>query len=71
MERKVHIGNKWWKIRIIYSKEMKTIRSRVEDAMKRKTGRGLQRENRRKRRSKGGMGKENPKTRWKMQRGRD
>jgi hypothetical protein len=34
LERKVHIGIKWWKIRIIYSKEMKTIRSRVEEAMK-------------------------------------
>jgi hypothetical protein len=26
MERKVHIGNKWWKIMTIYSKEMKTRR---------------------------------------------
>jgi hypothetical protein len=34
MERKVHIGNKWWKIMTIYSKEMKTTRRRVEDAMK-------------------------------------
>jgi hypothetical protein len=33
MERKVHIGNKWWKIMTIYSKEMKTTRRRVEDAM--------------------------------------
>jgi hypothetical protein len=33
MERKVHIGNKWWKIMIIYSKEIKT-RSGVEDVMK-------------------------------------
>jgi hypothetical protein len=33
MERKVHIGNKWWKIMTIYSKEMKT-RRRVEDARK-------------------------------------
>jgi hypothetical protein len=31
---KVHIGNKWWKIMTIYSKEMKTTRRRVEDAMK-------------------------------------
>jgi hypothetical protein len=34
IERKVHIGNKWWKIMTIYSKEMKTTRRRVEDAMK-------------------------------------
>jgi hypothetical protein len=34
MERKVHIGNKWWKIMTIYSTEMKTTRRRVEDAMK-------------------------------------
>jgi hypothetical protein len=33
MERKVHIGNKWWKIMVIYSKEIKTRRG-VEDAMK-------------------------------------
>jgi hypothetical protein len=32
--RKVHIGNKWWKIMTIYSKEMKITRRRVEDAMK-------------------------------------
>jgi hypothetical protein len=34
MEKKVHIGNKWWKIMTIYSKEMKTRRRRVEDAIK-------------------------------------
>jgi hypothetical protein len=34
MERKVHIGNKWWKITTIYSKERKKTRRRVEDAMK-------------------------------------
>jgi hypothetical protein len=34
MERKVHIGNKWWKIMTIYSKEVKTTRRRVEDPMK-------------------------------------
>jgi hypothetical protein len=34
MERKVHIGNKWWKIMTIYSKEMKTTRRRIEDVMK-------------------------------------
>jgi hypothetical protein len=33
-EIKVHIGNKWWKIRTIYSKEVKKTRRRVEDAMK-------------------------------------
>jgi hypothetical protein len=72
MKRKVHIGNKWWKIMTIYSKEMKTTRRRVEDAMKenredRSLGRGFQRENRRKRSKKLGRGE----TRWKMQRGRD
>jgi hypothetical protein len=36
-ERKVHILNKWWEIMIIYSKEMKTTRRRVEEAIK-KTG---------------------------------
>jgi hypothetical protein len=34
MKRKVHIGNKWWKIMTIYSKEVKTTRRRVEDPMK-------------------------------------
>jgi hypothetical protein len=34
MERKVHIGNKWWKIMTIYSKERKKTPRRVEDAMK-------------------------------------
>jgi hypothetical protein len=34
MERNVHIGNKWWKIMTIYSKEMKTIIRGVEDAIK-------------------------------------
>jgi hypothetical protein len=34
MERKVHTGNKWWKITTIYSKERKKTRRRVEDAMK-------------------------------------
>jgi hypothetical protein len=48
MERKVHNGNKWWKIMTIYSKEVKTRRRRVEDAMKENReicmliGRGLQ-----------------------------
>jgi hypothetical protein len=32
--RNVHIGNKWWKIMTIYSKEMKTTIRRVEDTMK-------------------------------------
>ncbi|KAH0812368.1 hypothetical protein GEV33_010423 [Tenebrio molitor] len=60
MERKVHIGNKWWKIMTIYSKEMKTTRRRVEDAMEENReecmlmgGGGLQRENRRKRSGRG------------------
>jgi hypothetical protein len=34
MEIKVHIGNKWWKIMKICSKEVKTTRRRVEDPMK-------------------------------------
>jgi hypothetical protein len=34
MERKVHRGNKWWKIMVIYSKEVKTTRRRVENGMK-------------------------------------
>jgi hypothetical protein len=34
MEGKVHIGNKWWKILTIYSKEMKITTRRVENAMK-------------------------------------
>jgi hypothetical protein len=81
MKRKVHIANKWWKIMTIYSKEIKTTRRRVEDAMK---------ENREDRivlgedfngriRERGvrnweeerGMGKGNRRTRWKLQRGRD
>jgi hypothetical protein len=34
LERKVHIGSKWWKIMRIYSKEVKTTRRRVDDAVK-------------------------------------
>jgi hypothetical protein len=34
MERNVHIGNKWWKIMTIYSKEMKTTIRIVEDTIK-------------------------------------
>jgi hypothetical protein len=64
----------------IYSKEMKTTVRGAKDKRKQRRmyalGRGLQRENRSKRskklgRGEGGMGKENPKTRWKMQRERD
>jgi hypothetical protein len=80
IERKVHIDNKWWKIMTIYSKEMKTTRRRVEDAMKENwedrillggdfNGRTEKEEqeigNRR-----GEMGKENLKIRWKIQRER-
>jgi hypothetical protein len=71
MERKVNIGNKWWKIMTIYSKEVKTIRTRVEDAMKENReeckliGRGLQRENRRKRSKKWGRGKGDGKRKFK------
>jgi hypothetical protein len=51
MKRKVHIGNNWWKIMTIYSKEMKTTRRRNERKQGRlyTHGRGLQQENRRKR----------------------
>jgi hypothetical protein len=31
MERKVHIGNKWWKIKAIYSKEMNTTRTTMKE----------------------------------------
>jgi hypothetical protein len=34
MERNVQIGNKWWKIMTIYSKDMKTTRRSVQDTMK-------------------------------------
>jgi hypothetical protein len=57
MERNIQIGNKWWKIMTIYSKEMK----RCRRYNKRKQGRMYAH----------GRRKENPKTRWKMQRGRD
>jgi hypothetical protein len=71
VERKFYRGNKWWKIMTIYIKEMKTTRRCVEDAMKENkddrillggdfNGRIGERG------EKGeGMGKENPKTRWK------
>jgi hypothetical protein len=66
---------------IYNSKEMKTARRRVDDAMKEKREdhlllggdfnwrkeKGEQEIGKRK----GGMGKENSKTRWKMERGRD
>jgi hypothetical protein len=57
MERKVHVGNKWWKIMTVYSKEVKTTRRRVQDAMKKNRDahvRGLQPKNRRKRSKKSG-----------------
>jgi hypothetical protein len=31
MERKVHVGNKWWKIKAIYSKEMNTTRTTMKE----------------------------------------
>jgi hypothetical protein len=81
METNVQIGNIWWKIMTIYNKEVKTARRHVEDAMKENGeeciimggdfyGRIGEREpiNWEEER---GMGKENPKTRWKMQWGRD
>jgi hypothetical protein len=82
MERKVHIGNKWWKIMTKYSKEMKTTRGRIEDAMKENreeclfmgedfNGRTGERRARNWEERRGWMGKENSKTRWRMQRVRD
>jgi hypothetical protein len=32
MERKVNIGNKWWRIMTIYRKQMRITRRRVEDS---------------------------------------
>jgi hypothetical protein len=34
MERNIQIGNKWWKIMTIYSKELKTTGRGVEDTIK-------------------------------------
>jgi hypothetical protein len=62
MERKVHVGNKWWKIMTIYSKEMKTTKKTCRRRNERKQGRsytlgkGVQRKNRRKRSKKVGRG---------------
>jgi hypothetical protein len=81
MEIKVYISNKWWKIMKICCKEMKTTRRRVEDALKENreeclftrgdfSGR-IEERGTRNWEEERGMGKENPKTRWKMQRGRD
>jgi hypothetical protein len=77
----MHIDNKWWKIMKICSKEVKTTRRRVEDALKENreecmftrgdfNGR-IEERGARNWEEERGMGKENPKTRWKMQRGRD
>jgi hypothetical protein len=33
-ERNVHIGNEWWKILTVYSKEMRTTTRRVENTIK-------------------------------------
>jgi hypothetical protein len=82
MERKVHIGNKWWKIMTKYSKEMKATRGRIEDAMKENreecllmgedfNERTRERGARNWEERRGWMGKENSKTRWRMQRVRD
>jgi hypothetical protein len=81
MERKVHIGNKYWKIMTIFSKEMKTVRRCVEDAMKENreecmlmggdfNGRIGER-GARNWEEEGGWEKKIQKTRWKMQKGRD
>jgi hypothetical protein len=68
MERKVHIGNKWWKIMTIYKKERKTTRRRTLLVYfnGRKGERGARNWEQER-----GMEKEKLKTRWKMQRRRD
>jgi hypothetical protein len=81
MERNVHIGNKWWKIMTMYSKEVKTTRRPVENAIKENWEEcvlmggdfngTIGERGTRNWEEESGMGKENPKTRWKMQRGRD
>jgi hypothetical protein len=38
MERNVHIGNEWWKILTVHSKEMRTTTRRVENTMKKGQG---------------------------------
>jgi hypothetical protein len=68
-------------VQIIYSKEMKITRRRVKDAMKENSedcillgGSSMgeyEKEEQEIGKRIGRMGKENPKTRWKMQRGRD
>jgi hypothetical protein len=81
METKVHIGNKWCKIITMNSKEMKTTRRRVDDAMKENredcillggdfNGRIGERGARNWKEERG-MEKKNPKSRWKMKRGRE
>jgi hypothetical protein len=82
MEKNVQIGNEWWTIMTIYSKEMKTtIIIGVEDATKKNreecmlfggdfNGRIGERGARNWEEVRED-GKENPKTKWKMQRGRD
>jgi hypothetical protein len=82
MEINVRIGNKWWKIMTIYSKEMKTTMRGAEVTIKENRedcmllggdfhGRIRERGGRNWEEKRRGMGKENPKTRWRKQRGRD
>jgi hypothetical protein len=77
MERKVYIGNKWWKIMTIYSKEMKTTRRRVEDVMKENRedcillGGRIGERGARNWEEERGDGKRKPKDKVEMQRGRD
>jgi hypothetical protein len=71
MERKVHIGNKWWKRITIYSKEMKTTRRRVDDAMKENRENCILLEGNFNRRIRERGTRNWKEERWKMQRGRD
>jgi hypothetical protein len=68
MERNVHIGSEWWKIITIYSKVMTITTRRAEETMKKDREESEEKEIDKRR---GGIEKENPKTRWKMQRGRN
>jgi hypothetical protein len=74
MERKVHIGNKWWKL--ITNDSKKTCRrcNEIKEGRSFTLGTStgeLEKEEQEIGKRRGGMGKENSKTRWKMERGRD
>jgi hypothetical protein len=70
MEINVHIGNKWWKKTTIYSKEMETTINCVEDTEETvcsSEGSSTGKRGARNWEEERVMGKENTKTRWKMQ----